>query len=75
MPIPSTTMLNLILSGLGRRLPQAPEPASIHACFNEDSSWHRSSFELAHGLEVIEHRGQQPPMSGDTMPAHDPPRA
>jgi hypothetical protein len=72
---PATTMLNLILDRLSRLLPQADTTEAVHAWTNEDSNWHSSSFELARGLEVIEHRGLPPGLFADTLPAFIPPRA
>jgi hypothetical protein len=68
-------MLDLIRIGLSRLLPQARTNESAHPWTNEDSSWHSSSFELARGLEVIEHGGMPPTVFADTMPAFHPPRA
>ena len=42
---------------------------------DEDSSWHGSSFDLARGLVVIEHRGAAPRVFSDTMPAFRAPGA
>ena len=72
---PTTTMLDLIRNGLSRLLPRANATEPPHPWSNEDSSWHSSSFELARGLEVIEHRGVPPTVFADTMPAFHPPRA
>jgi hypothetical protein len=68
-------MLHLILNSLSRLLPQADDSPATHAWLNEDSNWHSSSFELARGLDVIEHRGAQPAGFADTLPAFHPPRA
>ena len=69
-------MLNLILDRLIRFLPpQADATEAAHAWINEDSSWHNSSFELARGLEVIEHRGPSAMVFADTLPSFHPPRA
>ena len=68
-------MLHLILNRLSRLLPQSDASQSAHPWINEDSNWHSSSFELARGLEVIEHRGQATSVFADTMPAFHPPRA
>jgi hypothetical protein len=76
MPIRKTaTMLNLILNRLTRLLPQGAVPEPVHAWINEDSNWRSSSFELARGLEVIEHRGGLPAVFADTTPAFHPPKA
>lgn len=71
----TATMLNLILTSLTRLLPQGPAAEPVHPWSNEDSSWHSSSFELARGLEVIEHRSLSPALFADTMPAFHPPKA
>jgi len=68
-------MLNLIFDRLSRFLPQADATEPAHAWINEDSNWHSSSFELARGLEVIEHRGLPAALFADTMPAFHPPGA
>ena len=68
-------MLNLIRNHLFRFLPQATASGPVHHWVNEDSNWHSSSFELARGLEVIEHRGVPPSVFADTMPAFHPSRA
>ena len=75
MPTRKTAMLDLILGRLTRLLPQPTPGASAHAWTNEDYSWHSSSFELARGLEVIEHPGAPGAVFADTMPAFHPPRA
>ena len=69
------TMLNLILDRLAWLLPRSAADVAAHAWTNEDSSWHSSSFELARGLEIIEHRGAPLSVFADTMPAFHPPRA
>ena len=70
IPIRRTAnMLNLIFNSLTRLLPHAHADETVRAWSNEDSSWHSSSFELARGLEVIEHRGLAPPVFADTMPS------
>jgi len=68
-------MLNLIRDSLTRLLPQSGAPEAVHAWINEDSNWHNSSFELARGLEVIEHRGSLPAVFADTTPALPLPKA
>ena len=45
---------------------------SVH---DEDSNWHGSSFELARGLEVIEHRDAPPSVFAETRPAFHPAEA
>jgi len=71
----TTAMLELLRNSLSRLLPQANTTEAAHPWINEDSSWHSSSFELARGLEVIEHRGVPHTVFADTMPAFHPPRA
>ena len=68
-------MVHLILNSLSRLLPQSDSGQAAHPWINEDSNWHSSSFELARGLEVIEHRGLPTAVFADTMPAFHPPRA
>jgi len=68
-------MFNLILNGLSRLLARQEQPEAPQASVSEDHSWHGSSFELARGLEVIEHRGVPPLLFSDTAPVFDPPRA
>jgi hypothetical protein len=76
MPTPRTAnMFDLILNRLTRSLPQATDPAAVRNWFDENSSWHSSSFELARGLEVVELRSALPPVFLDTMPAFRPPGA
>jgi hypothetical protein len=71
-------MFNLILIGLARLTSLLRQTRLVpvpHPWINEDSGWHLSSFELARGLEVIEHRGLPPLVFADTMPAFQPARA
>ena len=68
-------MFNLILNGLTRLLSQPGQPEAPQARASEDHSWHGSSFELARGLEVIEHRGVPPLLFSDTPPMFDSPKA
>ena len=72
---PTATMFNLILNSLSRLLPQSDADQVAHPWINEDSNWHSSSFELARGLEVIEHRVPPTAVFADTMPAFHPPKA
>ena len=62
-------MLNMIFNCLTRLLPQASSAEPVRPWTNEDISWHNSSFELARGLDVIEHRDLAPAVFADTMPA------
>ena len=76
MPIRhKATMFKLILNGLTRLLPQSGSEQATHPWINEDSNWHSSSFELARGLEVIEHRGALMSVFADTLPAFQRPEA
>ena len=72
---PAATMFDLIRHSLARLLPTYDAVEAAHPWSNEDLSWHSSSFELARGLEVIEHRSAPPAVFADTMPAFHPPRA
>jgi hypothetical protein len=56
----------------------APQPEASEARFpwaHEDSSWYNSSFELARGLEVIEHCGRPPAIPADPNADFDPRRS
>jgi hypothetical protein len=68
-------MLNLIYAGLARLLPQSGPTQVPHPWINEDSGWHSSSYELARGLEVIEHLNPPTAVFADTLPAFQPARA
>ena len=68
-------MLELILRRLTGLLPPPTRSESAQAWTNEDYSWHSSSFELARGLEVIEHPGVPGAVFADTLPAFHPPKA
>jgi hypothetical protein len=55
---------------------QEPDPTQPRLAWgNEDRSWHHSSFELARGLEVIEHCGRPPAILAEPSTAFDPRRA
>jgi hypothetical protein len=71
----NATMFNLILNGLSRLLSRQEQPEAPQASASEDNSWHGSSFQLARGLEVIEHLGAPSWPFSDTLPVFDPPRA
>lgn len=62
-------MFKRMLHRLQRRWPSADNPLPVQHWNNEDVSWHSSSFELARGLEVIEHRDVAPAVFFDTLPA------
>lgn len=66
---PLPIMLNRILIALSRRWQRAGTTLPVQPWINDDFSWHSSSFELARGLEVIEHRGDAPSVFVDTLPA------
>jgi len=68
-------MFKLIRIGFTRVLPEPDATEPRLAWSNEDSSWHISSFELARGLEVIEHCGVPPAIFVDSAPAFDPRKA
>jgi hypothetical protein len=70
MPIHSpAAMLNMIFNSLTRLRPQASPAEAVQPWTNEDIGWHNSSFELARGLDVIEHRDLALAVFADTMPA------
>lgn len=69
-------MINHLLTRLPRWLPDDPPRDDVHASVHDDdSNWHGSSFELARGLEVIEHRGMPLAAFADARPARHPPEA
>lgn len=65
-----TRILFKLVSLLAREAPREVP----HPWFVEDRHWYGSSFELARGLEVIEHCGAAP-VFADTMPTLRPPGA
>jgi hypothetical protein len=70
MPIPTPAiMFNKILNRLTCLRSQPNPLEAAQPWTNEDSNWHNSSFELARGLDIIEHRGAPPAVFADTMPA------
>ena len=71
----TTAMLNLIYNGLARLLPETTPARPDDAWVREASSCYDSSFDLARGLEVIEHRGAAIAVFCDTQPAYHWPRA
>ena len=71
----ATTMLNLIYNGLTRLLPDTAPARPDDAWVREASSCYDSRFDLARGLEVIEHRGTLNSVFSDTQPAYHWPRA
>jgi hypothetical protein len=69
-------MLTSITLRLSRLLPQtAPARPDDGDLDHEDRSCYNSSFDLARGLEVIEHRGPPGAAFCDTLPAYRWPRA
>jgi hypothetical protein len=69
-------MINHILTGLSRCLPKEPPREAAHPWgHDDDCSWHSSSFELARGLDVIEHRDAPLSVFADTLPSFHPPKA
>jgi hypothetical protein len=71
-----TTMINHLLTRLSRWSPDEPPRDDVHpSVHDDDSSWHGSSFELARGLEVIEHRGMAGTVFADARPPLHPPEA
>ena len=60
-------MFNRTFFTLRRLLRRETPREAPHSWSYEESHWHGSSFDLARGLEVIEHRGR-PPAFVDTMP-------
>jgi hypothetical protein len=72
---PPATMFRHIRIGFARALPQPDSAEPRIAWSNEDSSWHHSSFELARGLEVIEHCEVTPAVFVDSAATFDPRKA
>jgi hypothetical protein len=62
-------MFDRILLALSRRWSRDVAHVPAHPWSNEDISWYSSSFELARGLEVIEHRDATATVFVDTLPA------
>jgi len=50
-------------------LPQSGASDATDAPIDEDHSWHASSFELARGLDVIEHCDLAPALFADNRPS------
>jgi hypothetical protein len=72
--MPSMTRPNFIEQLLRRLLPSAEPAERRSAWLDSDSSWRASSFDLAQGLQVIEHFSAcAVPTFADTLPAfHEP---
>ena len=68
-------MINQLISRLSRLIPASGDAEAAPAATHEDSNWHSSSFELARGLDVIEHRNSAHAVFADTLPAFHPARA
>jgi hypothetical protein len=67
------TLLEQLLRGVGWLLPQDASSERRTAWLDSDASWRASSFELAQGLQVIEHFDRGPATFADTLPAfHEP---
>lgn len=63
------TMINHLLR-LAHWLPgEPPRDEVLPSVHDDDSTWHGSSFELARGLDVIEHRGLPSSLFADAGPA------
>lgn len=67
-------MFNRTFFTLRRLLRRDTPREEPHPWSHEDSHWYGSSFDLARGLEVIEHRGRAP-VFVDTMPTLRQPEA
>jgi hypothetical protein len=73
--MPFMTRPTFIEQLLRRLLPAGEHPERRTAWFDSDSSWRTSSFDLAQGLQVIEHFADRAAAQGfaDTLPAfHEP---
>jgi hypothetical protein len=69
-------MINHLLNRLSRWLPGEPPREVVYpSVHDDDSNWHGSSFELARGLEVIEHRDAPSSVFAETRPAFHPAEA
>ena len=69
-------MISHFLTSLSRWVPGEPPREGTQPSFHDDdSSWHSSSFELARGLEVIEHSAAPSMVFADTRPAFFPSEA
>lgn len=66
-------MLNHIVQSVSRFIPGLEPAREVIEWVDSDRSWHSSSYELSHGLNVIEHF--EPAQAfPDTLPAfHFPP--
>jgi hypothetical protein len=65
----ATALLGHALRSVLRWRPRiVPMPAAEPHWADTDSSWHASSFELAQGVDVIEHF-EPVPVFADTLPA------
>ncbi len=66
-------MFNHIVTGVSRYLPGLEPARETIEWIDSDRSWHNSSYELSHGLNVIEHF-EPATTFPDTLPAfHFPP--
>jgi hypothetical protein len=64
--------IHSVVDRLSRLLPSVETDRAPCGWCEFDSNWYTSSFELAQGLEVIEHQDASPPFA-DTMPAFQSP--
>lgn len=69
------TMLTLMTDSPNRLRSNAAPARPDDDWVREDSSRYDSSFDLARGLDVIEHRGAPDAIFSDTLPAYRWPRA
>jgi hypothetical protein len=68
-----TSLIEQLLRGVGWLLPQGQSAERRTAWLDSDASWRSSSFELAQGLQVIEHFDRGLGTFADTLPAfHEP---
>jgi hypothetical protein len=69
-------MINHLLNRLSHWLPgEPPRDEVLPSLHDDDSNWHGSSFELARGLDVIEHPWAPLSLFADNGPAAHPPEA
>lgn len=69
MPRAAAAMfIHSVVDRLSRLLPGAEPDSAPHPWRDPDSNWYTSSFELAQGLDVIEHHCAAPTFA-DTLPA------
>lgn len=68
-------MFSQFLASLSRLIARSPQIVVATPDSECERGWHTSSWELAHGLEVIEITAAdgKPPLFADTLPAWYPP--